>query len=366
MDKHILIVDDDQEMLAFLKEGLKAFDSTLTIEFATDGLKAVKRLEENSFSLVITDLKMPRMDGISLLGHIMNHYPDIPVIVITAYSTPVVEKVSKQKGALGYIQKPFMIKDLATKIRDIFKLEADGGTLRHFTATTFMQLVEMEQRTCTLRMMDNQTRKQGVLFFRQGHLLDARLGNVRGEEAAYEILSWDKASLTIQNQCVIRSAKITTELTELLLESMRRKDERSEQAQSEAAVVEKKIAPEAPPQEVLAEHLARLMKKSPFVTELAVFDSLDGLLIDEFESVAVHNLMPSLFFDSAQSMDHFHAEGFSEFFLIDMLPDGQYLLFERFGLRGFAGLKEGLSYKQLTNWIRSEDLDAETGIAGAR
>ena len=97
MIKNVLLVDDDTEMLHALKEGFKRYLESFAVLLAEDGLQALEVLNHNIISLVVTDLKMPKMDGFELLAHIMQHYPDIPVIIITGYSTPEMEPASKPR-----------------------------------------------------------------------------------------------------------------------------------------------------------------------------------------------------------------------------------------------------------------------------
>jgi hypothetical protein len=92
----------------------------------------------------------------------------------------------------------------------------------------FLQLVEMEQKTCTIRLAEKDTGKQGVLFFQEGDLLDARADGLRSESAAYEIFSWSDVNLSIQNSCPQSAKRIQTELQAVLLEAMRLKDEREQ------------------------------------------------------------------------------------------------------------------------------------------
>jgi DNA-binding response OmpR family regulator len=223
--KKVLIVDDDREMLLSLEEGLMKYDETFSILTAEDGLGAVDQLKKSTISLVVTDLKMPRMDGFSLLSHIMEHYPEIPVIIITGYSTSEMERLAREGGAIGYIAKPFMIDDLAKRIITTLRKEADGGTLHSVSSGIFLQLMEMEEKTCTVRLVEKSSGKQGVLFFLDGQLLDARCDSLRGEAAAYEIFSWDDVSLNIQNACPQRERRIHRDLQAILLDAMRLKDE---------------------------------------------------------------------------------------------------------------------------------------------
>jgi CheY-like chemotaxis protein len=249
MLREVLIVDDDQEMLYSLKEGLEKYDETFTILMAGDGLAAIDKLKQNQVSLVVTDLKMPRMDGFSLLAHIMEHFPDIPVIVITAYGTPEMEKLAHSEGAVGYIEKPFLVEDLAKKIMLTMRKEADGGTLHGVSSGMFLQLIEMEQKTCTIRLADRASGKKGVLFFKEGELMDARVNELQGVQAAYEIFSWDEVSLSIQNGCSVKDKKINVELQAVLLEAMRLKDESSQPDHVEKAkpdVKETKAAKKRP------------------------------------------------------------------------------------------------------------------------
>ena len=225
MIRKVMIVDDDQEMLVSLKEGLERYSEIFRVVMAEDGLIAVDKLKKNAISLVVSDLKMPRMDGFTLLAHIMEHYPDIPVIIITGYSTPEMERLAREGGAIGYIGKPFMIQDLARKIMTTLRKESEGGTLHGVSSAIFLQLIEMEQKTCTIRLVDKLSGKQGVLFFSEGELLDVRASGLQGEAGAYEIFSWDEVSLSIQNTCPQKEKKIQAELQAILIDAARLKDE---------------------------------------------------------------------------------------------------------------------------------------------
>lgn len=225
MIKNILIVDDDREMLLALKEGLHKYNDTFTVTMAADGRQALKILEHTVVSLVVTDLKMPHIDGFELLAHVMQHYPEIPVIIITGYSTSELEQLALEGGAVGYIAKPFLIENLAHQILTTLRKESEGGTLHNVSSGIFLQLMEMEQKTCTIRLENKQNGRKGVLFFANGELYDARVNDNQGKPAAYEIFAWDEVNLTIQNGCALKKNRIRQDIQSLMLESMHRKDE---------------------------------------------------------------------------------------------------------------------------------------------
>lgn len=225
MIKNILIVDDDREMLLALKEGLHKYRDTFAVIMAADGRQALKILEHTVVSLVVTDLKMPHMDGFELLAHVMQHYPEIPVIIITGYSTSELEQLALEGGAVGYIAKPFLIENLAHQILTTLRKESEGGTLHNVSSGIFLQLMEMEQKTCTIRLENKQNGRKGVLFFSNGELYDARVSDNHGKPAAYEIFGWDEVNLTIQNGCALKKNLIRQDIQSLMLEAMHRKDE---------------------------------------------------------------------------------------------------------------------------------------------
>ncbi|KPJ76674.1 MAG: hypothetical protein AMJ54_10785 [Deltaproteobacteria bacterium SG8_13] len=248
MIKNVLIVDDDQEMLVALQNGFQKYEDTFSVITAENGEEAVEKLKKSTISLIVTDLKMPRMDGFSLLQHVMENFPDIPVIVITGYSTPEMERMAREGGAVSYIAKPFMLDSLARKIMGTLRKESEGGTLHSVSSGIFLQLMEMEQKTCTIRLEDKSSGKKGVLFFSDGELLDARVNDLQGKSAAYEIFSWDKVTISIQNVCPPIANRVNSDLQPLILEASRLKDEadmNEESRKSERDEAEKPARPAA-------------------------------------------------------------------------------------------------------------------------
>ena len=225
MIKNVLLVDDDRPLLLMLQEGFARYRDTFSVLLAGNGMEALECIKRQPVSLVVTDLKMAHMDGFELLATIMASFPDIPVIIITGYSTPEMERLAREGGAVAFVAKPFPIENLARQIVSMLRQEADGGTLHNVSSGVFLQLIEMEQKTCTIRLEEKTSGDKGVLFFVEGELCDARVGERQGEIAAYEIFAWDNVSLSIQNGCTVRQNRINKELSSLLIEGARRSDE---------------------------------------------------------------------------------------------------------------------------------------------
>ncbi|MBI5606471.1 MAG: response regulator, partial [Deltaproteobacteria bacterium] len=106
MAERILIVDDELDMLLLLKMILTEKTSYEVIT-TPNPLEVEQLYKEKAFQLVITDLSMPGMDGIELIGVVKNLDPLVPVIIITAYGSIESAIESTKKGAFDFITKPF-------------------------------------------------------------------------------------------------------------------------------------------------------------------------------------------------------------------------------------------------------------------
>jgi DNA-binding NtrC family response regulator len=106
MPEKILVVDDEPNMLRLLKTIL--MDKTgYEVTTTNNPLEVSKLLQEDHYDLVITDLKMPLVDGIDLIGIVKGIDANMPIIVITAYGTIETAEEAIQKGAYDFITKPF-------------------------------------------------------------------------------------------------------------------------------------------------------------------------------------------------------------------------------------------------------------------
>jgi CheY-like chemotaxis protein len=226
--KKVLIVDDDESFLHSLIDGFKAYEDTFTITTAGDGVEAVAALREHEISLVLTDLNMPRMDGFELVAHLSSNYSEIPVIVMTAFGTPDMEDNLRDMGTFQYIEKPI---DFGVLVEKIIK-GLDGPSKGYITGvslSSFLQLLELDKKSCTLTIHAGS--KNGIMYFRDGDLLDASTLKLQGSEAAYAIVSWKNVEIEIENNCPVTKENIKETLGFILLEGSRRKDE-SNAAQS--------------------------------------------------------------------------------------------------------------------------------------
>lgn len=106
MPERILIVDDEPNMLRLLKAIITG-KTDYEVSTTNNPLEVTKLLQEQEFDLLITDLKMPVLDGMDLIDAVKNINPSLPIIMITAYGTIETAEEAIHKGAYDYITKPF-------------------------------------------------------------------------------------------------------------------------------------------------------------------------------------------------------------------------------------------------------------------
>lgn len=112
----VLIVDDDDGFRLMLSETLKL--SGYSVIAASDAGQALSRIEKGNIATVITDIKMPGMDGISLARHIRNHFPHIRVILVTAFLSPE-NQFDENNDADGFLMKPFRVESITDLLENL-------------------------------------------------------------------------------------------------------------------------------------------------------------------------------------------------------------------------------------------------------
>src|SRR4030065_146761 len=115
MSNKILIVDDEKLMRISLESQLKkeGYDVS-SVDNANEGMNLIKSEE---FDIVVTDLRLPNMNGMELLKEIKNYNPDIIVVIMTAYGTLESAVAATKEGAYDYIAKPFSTDELIIKLQ---------------------------------------------------------------------------------------------------------------------------------------------------------------------------------------------------------------------------------------------------------
>ncbi len=219
--KTVLIVDDEDLFLRTVADGFTSHADKVNVLTAPNGRAAKEILESCEVDLVVTDLKMPEMDGFQLIAHMSRVCPDVPVIVMTAFGTPEIEERLQSTGVAQHLDKPLDFQQLEARVYEVLTASASGH-LQGITLPTFLQMIQADRKTCTLRVKSNG--KSGLLHFKNGELFDAEMGTLAGDQAAQAIVCWDAPEIEILAGRA-RAKRVHMQLAGLLLEAFRQKDE---------------------------------------------------------------------------------------------------------------------------------------------
>lgn len=227
--KHkILLVDDDPDLLDLFKEVLKALPSQPDVQTADSGPRALAMLEDGAFQLIITDLKMPRMDGLQVLSLVRKQYPNLRTVVLTSVAD---EQFRSRVYALGvdlFWQKPANDREIAMFrdcIQSLLEREDRPG-FRGVQSKSLVDLIQLEclsQSSSVLRITNGPL--VGRIWINHGELHDAEAGSLKAEEAFQHILSWKSGSFEVLTAELDRPRVIEVSYNALLLESVQAIDE---------------------------------------------------------------------------------------------------------------------------------------------
>src|SRR5216683_659015 len=142
MADRVLVVDDEQSLRKVLAATLQREGYEVTV--CVDGEEAIAALERDGADVVVTDLVMPRMDGLTLLRKVIARHPDVPVIVVTAHGRIDSAVEAMKAGAFDFLAKPFDHEELKAIIakaarqsdynqRNVVPEEPQEGAARRYT-----------------------------------------------------------------------------------------------------------------------------------------------------------------------------------------------------------------------------------------
>jgi CheY-like chemotaxis protein len=116
----ILIVDDDDVCRRLIRDAIE--EEGVKVGLAGDGLDAIDQLQKDPADMLITDLHMPRMDGLTLLTHARQLLPHLLSIIITGYGSLESAVEAIRKGAYDYVQKPFTMERISVVTRNAIEM----------------------------------------------------------------------------------------------------------------------------------------------------------------------------------------------------------------------------------------------------
>lgn len=192
----ILIVDDDVKLLGSLKTGLQKFGQ-FDIQTAVHGVQALAILKTTKAVILVTDLQMPRMDGVELLATVTREYSNMLCIVTTSLKDHALRKKFQGDSLFSYINKPFNHIRLHGEIIKMLDCRDEINFRPGIYITAMLPLINMMQKSCVLEASAGLDKK-GMFTFENGVISDVRTERQSGVGALQEMLSWGPARYFIK------------------------------------------------------------------------------------------------------------------------------------------------------------------------
>jgi CheY-like chemotaxis protein len=219
----VLVVDDEVAFVASLAETSARRPEAHDLVVAHNGREAIDILEQRSIDLVVTDLSMPVLDGWGLLAWMAKHRSSIPVIVLTAFGTPEVQSSALTAGALRILDKPVS----RTALREAIHAGLAHPKEAHMSGIglpSVLQLLALDRKDCSVTTRGP---LRGRLDVVNGRVVDAEYGELRGDDAAFALVSFGADDFTLEPLPALRKTTIDLTVEQLLIEAARRADEAS-------------------------------------------------------------------------------------------------------------------------------------------
>jgi len=225
----LLLLDDDQELLDMYREILAQMPSKPEIQTASSGARAIALLESQGFTLMITDLNMPKMDGLQVLSIVRRKYPQLRIVVLTSVMDEQFRSRSYAMGVDLFWQKPSTMDEIQQFLECIESLlgrEVQETGFRGVQSKSLVDIIQLEglsRSSTTLRIVNGGL--EGRIWMQDGDVIDAATSNLSATDAFKEILSWKTGSFEIMAFDDGRERKIFESVQGLLLETAQAIDE---------------------------------------------------------------------------------------------------------------------------------------------
>jgi DNA-binding response OmpR family regulator len=235
--RQLLLVDADPRSVRVLEVSLKKAGYSVTT--AADGADALAKIEYSTPDLILSDTKLPSVDGYELVRRLKQNaeFSSIPVVFLTSQKS-IEDKIrGLELGVEDYLTKPIFVRELTARVNLLLARRTHermatsttsartrlSGSLADMGVVDIIQTFEVSRKSGEARITSG--RHEATIYFRDGKIVDAQLGMLRGEEAVYRGLIWGTGNFEVEFKPVSNDDIISVTTQGLLMEGMRRVDE---------------------------------------------------------------------------------------------------------------------------------------------
>ncbi len=231
----LLLVDDNPMILGLLKGALTPLAAVTT---ASDAADALLKAVDDPPDLLVSDYRMPGMDGRQLVEKLRSRPRTAgAAVILLAAKSDIAEKLGGQEqGIDDFVEKPFFLRDATRRIKrviDKISLEkmaktapSDGvlrGSLLQMNVIDLVQSLEMGRKSCALTLTNKNEKCE--MFFAEGQVSHAEYGSLTGDQAVFKVLRWTDGNFQVNFEGKTKKQSTTLNTQGLLMEGLRLLDE---------------------------------------------------------------------------------------------------------------------------------------------
>ena len=232
----ILLVDDNPMVLGMLRDALEPLAMVTT---AGDGADALLKAVDDPPDLLVSDYRMPGMDGRQLVDKLRSRSSTSKIsVILLATKSEISEKLATQDHvADDFVEKPFFLREATQRIKrviDKIALEkmsksassSDGtvrGSLAQMNVIDLVQSLEMGRKSCLLTLTNDNDKCE--MFFSEGQVTHATYGSLNGDQAVFKVLLWTGGNFQINFEGKTKQQTTSLNTQGLLMEGLRLLDE---------------------------------------------------------------------------------------------------------------------------------------------
>lgn len=297
--KKILIVDDEQNITWSMEKYLSK--EGYFIATADSAKKGAELLQASPFDLIITDMKMPEVDGFQFLNWIKKNHSKSKVVIMTAFGSPSIRDEARKMGAYRYFEKPVDLNQLRKFINETLADKGFTGNILDIDLFDFVQMILLSRKQKLISITDPVTMQMGLLYLKHGDVIHAECGAMQGEQAFYTIMAMKTGMFSDMPWIDPPQRTINAPFNHLLMEAARIMDESSSNLQDLEATVEavKKILEKQNAKEhneggeAIKQILNSLKTDIPELLSAMVISARDGRLVEGISISETYNLNES-------------------------------------------------------------------------
>lgn len=231
--KTILVIEPDITELESTMDYCRQSQVEFTLFSAQNLVQAQTILSKDRVDLIICSTVFPGCQEAAVITELTKQFTFIPLIGVAPHQQSPGENILA-RGASAILERP-LDKGRFIELIDDLTERSSTGTVKGIPISSFLQMLENDGDSCTLCITCEQ--KSGTIFLREGALVGAETGELSGEEAVYEMISWDGALIEIRFFNGQKDDQISKPLISLIMEGLRLKDEKEEQRRQQQTLV---------------------------------------------------------------------------------------------------------------------------------